>query len=945
MSVPILATKLYIPPPRRNLVLRPRLNERLNNGLQRKLTLISAPAGFGKTTLISEWLHQGSDSGRESLPPSSFSPQPSHVAWLSLEQGDDDPARFLIYLVSALQTVSPQLGADALAVLQSSLPPSIEPLLAALINEIAAFPDELVLVLDDYHTIDSKPVDAALTFLLEHMPPQMHLVITTREDPQLPLARLRARGQLTELRAADLRFTLSESADLLNQVMGLHLSAEDIAALENRTEGWVAGLQLASLALQGNVSMQGPQDVSGFIKSFTGSHHFVLDYLVQEVLHQQPENIQNFLLRTSILERLCGSLCDAVLDAPPGAGQKTLASLQQANLFIVPLDDERRWYRYHHLFGDLLRRRLASSASSGGNAESGLKELHLRASRWYEQNDSPADAIRHALQAQAFERAASLIELAWHAMDGNYQTAAWLGWVKALPDDIVRARPVLSVAYAWAFLNARQMEAGEACLRDAERWLEPLAASTARPEAVASGMVVVDHAQFQFLPASIATARAYISMARDDVAGSIKYGTRALELLSLTDYLRRGQAAALLGLAHWSNGDLEAAHHALGEAMANFQLSGNLVFAISCTYGLADIRIAQGRLRQAIRTYEHSLQLVASAGGRAMPGTADLYLGLGELAREQNDLAAAAQHLGTSEELGQPAALADWAYRFPRALAQMHEAQGDLQGALDLLERAERHYFKGPVPDVRPLAAFKTRVWLKQGKLSQALLWARERDLSAHDDLSYLREFEHITLARVHIAAYNRDRSENSLQDARELLDRLLQAAVQGGRMGTAIEILVLQSLAHAAGGDHPRALVSLERALSLAEPEGYVRIFADEGPAMAELFSQLAARRFMPEYTTRLLAFVQPADDSAQIGAQHLALPAAQPLVEPLSRRELEVLQLIAQGLSNREIGARLFLAPDTVKGHNRRIFGKLGASSRTEAIARARALGLLHS
>ncbi|MSP14032.1 MAG: tetratricopeptide repeat protein [Chloroflexi bacterium] len=935
MSTPILAIKLYIPPPRPIVVPRPRLIEQMNEGFRRKLTLISAPAGFGKTTLVSTWV---AGCGRP-------------VAWLSLDEGDNDATRFLTYLVAALQTVAAHMGAGVLGVLQSPLPPPTESILIALLNEITTMPHNFVLVLDDYHVIDAQPVDQALTFLLEHLPPQMHLIITTREDPNLPVARLRARGQLTELRAADLRFTPAEAAGFLNQVMGLNLSAADIAALETRTEGWIAGLQLAALALQGTISVRGHQGTTSFIKSFTGSHHFVMDYLVEEVLHQQSASVQTFLLRTSILDRLCGPLCDAVLhrDAgqhphPAASGQETLAYIEQANLFIVPLDNERRWYRYHHLFADLLRQRLhQSAASSTGGERASVAELHSRASAWYEHNGAPTDAIRHALAAEDFARAARLIELVWPAMDGNFQSAAWLGWVKALPDELVRARPVLSVGYAWAFLNGGEMEAGEARLRDAERWLDPTTDTGRRPETPSAKMVVVDEAQFRSLPASIATARAYHAQALGDIPGSVKYARRALALLPAGDHLRRGPAAALLGLAYWANGDLEAAHQALADAMANFQIAGSIVFAISGTYGLADIRIAQGRLREAVRTYEQVLQLVAAQGELVLPGTADLYLGLGELHREQGDLDAAIQYLLRSEELGEHAALPDWRYRFCRAQARMKETQGDLGGALDLLDEAERRYVRSPVPDVRPIAALKVQVWVRQGRLAEALGWARGRDLSVDDDRGYLQEFEHITLARVLIAQYNSDRAERSLHQAMGLLERLLKAAEAGGRTGSVIEILVLQALAHEAQGDIPPALVSLERALTLAKPEGYVRIFADEGLPMAHLLSAAAAHGMTPDYTGKLLAVFETEEQQREDKSYLPSAPPAQPLIEPLSQRELEVLQLITQGLSNREISERLFLALSTVKGHNRIIFGKLGVQRRTEAVARARALGLL--
>jgi len=918
MSTLILATKLYTPPPRPKVVLRPRLIERLNEGLHRKLTLICAPAGFGKTTLVSEWV--------------AGCARPA--AWLSLDEGDNDPTRFLAYLVAALQTIAANIGEGVLGALQSPQPPPTESVLTTLLNEITTVPDDFVLILDDYHVIDAKPIDNALAFLLEHLPPRMHLAIATREDPQLPLSRLRGRGQLTELRVADLRFTPSEAVEFLNQVMGLSLSAEDIAALETRTEGWIAGLQLAA------ISMQGHKDTASFIESFTGSHHFVLDYLVEEVLQQQSESVQTFLLRTSILDHLCGPLCDAVLLDPSASGQETLESIEHANLFIVPLDNERRWYRYHHLFADLLRQRLHQSvASSTGDEVRDVAKLHVRASVWYEDNGLDIEAIHHALAAEDFERAASLIELSWRAMDRSLQFATWLGWVKALPDELVRARPMLSVEYAWALLDVGELEAGEARLRDAERWLETMA-DTSVPSAE---MVVVDEEEFRSLPVTIASAHAYLAQASGDASGTVTHARRALDLLPEDDHLGRAIPGALLGLAYWESGDLEAAHRTLADALMGFQMTSNIVAAISGTYGLADIRINQGRLQEAVRTYERSLRLAMEQGEPALQGTAHLYLGLSGLRLEQGDLEAAKQHLHKSEELGVHATLPDWPYRRCVAKARMAEAQGELDDALDLLDEAECLYYRSPVPDVRPVAALKTRVWVGQGRLTEALGWARERSLSVADDLRYLREFEHIVLARVLMAEYKSERANRSILEAMGLLERLLKAAEAGGRMGSVIEILVLQALAHHIQGDTSAALTPLQRSLTLAEPEGYVQIFVDEGFPMAQLLSEAAAHGITPDYTGRLLAVfeaeAQKREDESYLPPARLA----QPLVELLSQRELEVLRLIAQGLSNREISKRLFLALDTVKGHNRRIFGKLSVQRRTEAVEKARSLGIL--
>jgi ATP/maltotriose-dependent transcriptional regulator MalT len=913
MSAPILATKLYVPPPQPSAVLRPRLIERLNEGLQRKLILVSAPAGFGKTTLLGEWV---ATCGRP-------------AAWLSLDEGDGDPSRFLAYLVAALRTVAPGIGEGALGALRSPQPPPVESVLTALLNEVDTVPDDFVLVLDDYHVIDAGAVDDALAFLLEHLPPRMHLVIATREDPQLPLARLRARGQLAELRAADLRFTPSEAAEFLEGVMELSLPAEDIAALETRTEGWIAGLQLAAL------SMRGREDASGFVRAFAGDNRYVVDYLVEEVLQRQPESVRSFLLQTSILDRLGGPLCDAVTEQEDGRGM--LEALERGNFFVVPLDDKRHWYRYHHLFAEVLSAYLMQERPAQ------IPALHRRASEWYERNGSAAEAIRHALAAEDFERAADLIELAVPATRRSRQEATLLGWLKALPDELFRFRPVLSVYFAGTLLQSGQLDGVENRLRDAERWLDTAADTSARAEAPSAEMVVLDEEEFRGLPASIAMYRAGIALALGDVPQSVTYARRVLDLAAEDDHFRHGAASALLGLASWTSGDLEAAHRSYAGGMAHLQKAGYISDAVGGAMTSADIRVAQGRLRDAMRTYEHALRLAAEHGEPAMRGTADMYVGMAEVHRERNDLEAATRHLLRGEEQGEHTGFPQYPYRWRVAMARILEAEGDLDGTLDLLEEAERLYVSDFHPNVRPIAALKARIWVAQGRLGEALDWARERGLSAHDDPSYLREFEHVTLARVLLARYKSDRADGSMLEALGLLERLLKAAEEGGRMGSVIEILALQALAHEARGERPSALVPLEQALKLAEPEGYVRVFVDEGLPMARLLSGAAARGIMPDYTARLLTVFEAEEHKSETGSHlPLALPA-QSLTEPLSQRELEVLRLVAQGLSNREISERLFLAVITVKGHNRNIFRKLQVRRRTEAIAHAQELGLL--
>ncbi|MDQ2740846.1 MAG: LuxR C-terminal-related transcriptional regulator [Chloroflexota bacterium] len=805
--------------------------------------------------------------------------------------------------------------------LQSSQPPSAEAILTALLNEITTLPDDFILVLDDYHLIDATPVDRALTFVLEHLPPRIHLVIATREDPQLPLARLRARGQLTELRAAGLRFTPSEAADFLNQVMGLNLSMADIAALEDRTEGWIAGLQLAALSLQGH------QDVAGFIRTFAGDHRYIADYLVDEVLQRQPEHVRSFLLQTAMLDRLNGPLCDAVTGEEGGAAR--LESLERGNFFVVPLDDQRHWYRYHHLFADVLSAHLVAEQPDH------VSTLHRRASEWYGHHGMVADAIRHALAAKDFEKAANLVELALPEMRRMRQEATVLAWFKALPDDVVQVRPVLSAMYGGALLSGGEFEGVEARLRDAERWLDT---TDDRRE-----MVVLDDKEFGLLPGSIAVWRAGLALVRGDVAATMAFARKALDLAPGDDHLGRGGAAALLGLASWASGDLETAYRTYAEGMASLQRAGYFSDVLGSSIALADIRIVQGRLHEAMRTYEQALGFAAEKGEPVVQGTADMYVGMSELRREQNDLTAAKQLVLRSEELGELAGKPQNPYRWCVARARIREAEGDLDGAVDLLQEAERLYVGDFFPNVRPVAAMKTRVWVAQGRMGEALCWAREQGLSAEDDPSYLREFEHLTLARVLLAQYQTDHSDNSLHEAMGLLERLLQAAEAGERTGRVIEILVVQALAYGGRGNIPAALIPLERALTLAEPEGYVRIFVDEGPPMACLLREAAARGIMSAYSGKLLAAFET-KQQGHVDEYPLPTPSpSQPLLDPLSQRELEVLRLLRSELSGPEIARELVVALSTVRTHTKRIYSKLDVNSRRAAVKRAAELDLI--
>ncbi|HVL26373.1 MAG TPA: LuxR C-terminal-related transcriptional regulator, partial [Thermomicrobiales bacterium] len=643
---------------------------------------------------------------------------------------------------------------------------------------------------------------------------------------------------------------------------------------------------------------------------------------------RQADPIREFLLHTSILDRLSGPLCDAVTGRDDS--KALLEGLERSNLFVVPLDGTRQWYRYHHLFADVLRSHALEDPEQ-------VALRHRSASAWFERNGFLAEAIGHALAARDVSRAADLVERSVLAMSRSRQEMTLLGWLRALPDEVIRVRPVLSVDYAGVLLQAvGDFEGAEVRLRDAERWLEPAASASAPSDA----MIVGNEERFRRLPGQIAIYRAGQALIRGDVAETQRNAGRALDLLPEDDDFGRGAAAGLLGLAFWTEGDLDAGHRMYTECMTRLQRAGFISDLFGCTLVLADIRITQGRLHEAMATYERTLRLATTPGEPALRGTADMHVGMSELHRERGDLDAAIRHLQTSTDLGEHNGLPQNPYRWCVAMARIREAEGDLGGALDLLIEAERLYVGDFSPNVRPVAALKARAWLAQGRLGDALGWAREQGLSAADDLSYLHEFEHITLARVLLALYGSERDERAFEEAIGLLDRLLAAAEAGGRTGRVIEILVLRALAHHAQGDIPDAFAALERAMILAEPEGYVRIFVDEGAPMARLLAEAHDRGPMPDYTGRLLAAFH-ADDRR--GAELPSAPATSRGPELLSDRECEVMRLIAEGLSNKEIGERLFLALDTVKGHNRRIFGKLDVQSRTEAIARARELDLL--
>ncbi|WP_138756881.1 LuxR C-terminal-related transcriptional regulator [Modestobacter altitudinis] len=912
MAGPLLQTKLHIPRRRHGAVARPRLAEHLDRGAEGALTLVSAPAGFGKTTLLTEWLATGGATGQA-------------VAWLSLDERDNDPTVFWTYVVAALRSAAEGVGAGALALLQSPQS-STDAVLATLVNELSEIGDDVVLVLDDYHLIHTAEVHHGLTFLIEHLPAQIHLVIASRADPALPLARLRARGDLVELRATDLRFTAEEAADYLTEAMRLRLTAGDVAVLEGRTEGWIAALQLAALSLQGR------DDPAGFIADFAGDDRYIVDYLVEEVLARQSDQVRSFLLQTSVLTRLTGPLCDAVTGTD--GGKAMLEALDRANLFLVPLDDRRRWYRYHHLFADVLQAYLHDEQPDA------VAGLHRRAGDWHAANGERAEAAHHALAGGDAARAADLIELMLPALQQGRQEATIRRWLAALPADVLQTRPVLSIGYTAALMVSGEIEGVEAHLRDAERWVIAAPGDGQTVGVESAGMVVVDADAFRRVPSAISLYRAGQALLSGNTADTIRHARTALDLAGDDDHLSRGPAAGLLGLAYWTGGDLEAGYRWYADCAAHLERAGHLSDVAGCTIALADIRIAQGRLRDAMSTLERVLRLVTPETGPVLRGAADLHVALAGVLIERGDLEAARGHLTTSRELGEHAGLPQTPYRWLVAMARMAEAEGDLDGALAPLDEAQFRYAGDYFPDVRPVAAVRARLLARHGRWADVLAWAAERGLTVEDAPEYLREFEHVTLARGLVAQAAGDGDGRSLSGAVGLLNRVQQAAEVGGRTGGVLDVLVVRALAEQARGDMPAAHSALQRALTLAEAHGHVRLFADEGPGMAVLL-KAAAKGTSSGYARRLLEGLDAGDGSQPRSRGPAAAQAG--LVEPLSARELDVLRLLGTHLDGPAIARELYVSLNTVRTHTKNIYAKLGVNDRGAAVRRAQELDLM--
>ena len=906
----LLATKLHVPSIRPGLVPRTRLVQALGAGLARGWVLVCAPAGFGKTMLLADWARGG---GRP-------------VAWLSLDAGDDHPARFWRHAIAALDLARPGIAERVGPLLGPPPPRSFEGLVTALINEFATQPgpDEVVLVLDDYHLIDSEPVHASVAFLLEHLPPCLRLVLASRADPPLPLARLRGRGQLAELRAAELRFTDQEAATLLGETAGPGLPEAAVAALVARTEGWAAGLQLAGLSLRGQA------DAAGFVSAFSGSHRYVLDYLTDEVLERQGEQVREFLLETSVLDRLAGELCDAVTGRV--GSQAMLEQVERAGLFLVPLDEVRGWWRYHQLFADLLRARLQRDRPGR------VLELHHNAAAWSDEHDLADDAVRHALAAGDAAWAGRLIERHVDALLFRNEQATLQRRLDTLPAELLRSRPRLLLVQTWIAQWAGEVEAAGPLLDAAQHAFAEATDEAFEPSVGRAASLLAN------VPAALALARAYLAHLRGDAEGTAAFASRARAEIGEGEWMLDSRIQWHVALAQWLRGTLAEAEHAFTSVIARWRAAGDPGLAAPSCHLLGQVQRAQGRLDAALGTYRQALEIAALPGRPVLPVAGIGYVGLAEVAYQRNELDAA---LGQVTEgitrcrqiLYTPPLVTGLA-----ALAWIRQARGDAGGALEAMGEAER---AAPGPAVtgllNPVPAQQARLLLAQGKVAAAARWAEERGLGADDDEpDYPREREYLVLARLLLA-------QGRPGLALALLERLHATASAQGRVGSIIEISALRALALAADGEETAAVDTLAGAVTLGCPQGYVRVFADEGAPMAVLLGRLvaaqnadhaAARDIPPGYLAALLRAAHPAPGAALPRRPATAPPG---LPEPLTDRETDVLRLIAAGKPNQQIARELVVTVDTVKKHVSHLLGKLGAANRTEAVTRARQLGLI--
>jgi LuxR family maltose regulon positive regulatory protein len=855
---------------------------------------------------LSEWIAMqgGSSAG-----------SPAATAWLSVDREDNDPERFWTYFVAALQTVQADLGQRCLEMLETGKAPSIKAVQTTLVNEISQAKGEFVLVLDDYHEIASRSVHESLAFLIDHLPAQAHLVVATRVDLPLPLARLRVRGQLNELRATDLRFTTDEATAFFNDIMELRLTTDNVKALDSLTEGWIASIRMAA------ISMQGCENIPSFIAEFAGTHRHIMDYLVEEVLGRQEDSVQQFLVQTSVLDRLSAALCNAVTGGDSGQGM--LDHLQSANLFVVPLDESRKWFRYHHLFSDLLRDRLQKTQPDL------IPVLHRRASAWFEHEGLISEAIQHALAAKDLVHAADLIESVAVPLISQGRISAPQGWLEKLPEDVILSRPWLCIGLANVRSARGQLGAVQPLVEAADSLLS---------RAQTDGSVF-DAKADRRVRNHLTALRIPLVLARGEIDDTIRQCHEALEQLPDDQPTVRCMLALYLGLAHWMKAEMPKAMLCLDEAAVYGQTTGNFFITLVAMGHLADIYIRQGRLRQAAETSRKALRLGTEwGGGEPLPATSYAHICLAQILYQWNEVGEAIHYVNRAIELGRQGVQMTIAVMAVPSLAPLTELIGQttaLSDALDELEGVAAASNSAMM--FRISAAWRARLALARGDMSEALQWAATRVSPKSDSdegLGFPLEFEHLTLARLSIA-------RGQLHGVAAMLDRLRKRAEAEGRMGSVIEILVLLATTLRVQGRTDEAMTTLQRALSLAEPEGFVRIFVDAGEPMAELLRSALARQIMPEYVSGLLAAF--GTTTGRDASMQFSGPRVKPTIEPVTGRELEVLRLLAAGSSNKQIAEELVLVTGTVKAHLLNIYRKLDVHNRTQAVARARELNLL--
>ncbi len=887
MEIALLTTKFYFPTTRPSLVRRPRLVQRLQAGLRGPLTLISAPAGSGKTTLVSEW-RDGPGAG---MP----------VAWLSLDEADNDPTRFLAYLLAALETLQAGLTGGTSGLLTGSPLPPIETIMTDLLNALGDFPQEFILALDDLHVVTDKTVHQALGFLLDHQPPGLHLLFLTRADPPLLLSRLRARGQLTEIRMEHLRFSVDEAACFLNQAMGLDLTGGQVAALEKRSEGWIVGLQMAALSLQGRE----PGNTAEFIADFSGNNHYILDYLVEEVLSRQPEALREFLIKTSILERLTGPLCDTLLGTKNS--HAILEGLKHANLFLIPLDDEETWYRYHPLFADVLISRLHQSNPDG------FYEMHRRAADWLEQNNHLPEALQHALASGDRERAVRLAEQDGRRMLAQGELVALLSRLKTV-EELIPGHPGLCIHKAWALVLMGQLEGVEALLKQAGQLID----------------VQGTPAESRQLLGNVIAIRCHVACLIGDCPATLELGKQALELLNGNDPGVQGIIHMAMGHASVQSGDSQAAIQSLMEASRLGRLAGNVNVAVTASTSLASVYRLQGHLYLSDEELHQALDLAISSDRQFLPVVASVYSGLSRVAYEWNHLEEALEYTQKTFDFGQKWGDADVMVIAHVMKARIQQAQGDLPGAEDSFRSAERIMRSRQLRSTGAewLEMAHTWLWLAQGNLEACECWLNEKKISLTDASTHGGSELRLILGRILLAQRNPHAAMN-------IFSQLLVENESAGHWGAVIEILVFKGLAYKQSGDMQSALKTLQRVSTLSEPEGYVRVFLDQGEPMRELLLALQKRLGPAANATRLLEAFPAQPTSMAASSAHV--PGL------LSKREIELLKLVASGCSNKEIASQLFISLATVKRHTVNIFNKMGVKNRTEAVARARELGLL--